>query len=76
MLVRALKVLDLFLYETIGTGIDTAALNQPGDEGCAYGRAAFDWQRLTLNLHCFAAANRSAVAAIEVIGSVAGAAWG
>jgi hypothetical protein len=47
MLVRALKVLDLFLMETIGTGIDTAALDQPGDEGCAYGRAAPDWQRLT-----------------------------
>jgi hypothetical protein len=49
MLVRALKVLDLFQKETIGTGIDTAALDQPGDEGCAYGRAAPDWQRLTLN---------------------------
>jgi hypothetical protein len=32
MLVRALKVLDYFLKETIGTGIDTAALDQPGDE--------------------------------------------
>jgi hypothetical protein len=51
MLVRALKVLDLFHNETIGTGIDTAALDQPGDEGCAYGRAAPDWQRLTPNLH-------------------------
>src|SRR5438034_8251622 len=50
MLVRALKVLDLFLKRTIGTGIDTAALDQPGDEGCAYGRAKPDWQRLTLNL--------------------------
>jgi hypothetical protein len=76
MLVRALKVLDLFLHETIGTGIDTAALNQPGDEGCAYGRAGFDWQRLTLNLHPFAATNHGPVAAIEVIASVAGAAWG
>jgi hypothetical protein len=32
MLVRALKVLDYFLSETTGTGIDTAALDQPGDE--------------------------------------------
>ena len=32
MLVRALKVLDLSLKGTIGTGIDTAALDQPGDE--------------------------------------------
>src|SRR4029077_10090402 len=45
MLVRSLKVLDLFLNETIGTGIDTAALDQPGDEGWAYGRAGPDWQR-------------------------------
>jgi hypothetical protein len=50
MLVRALKVLDLFLNGTVGTGIDTAALDQPGDEGCAYGRAAPNWQRLTRNL--------------------------
>src|ERR1700712_1225442 len=47
MLARALKVRDYFSNETIRTGIDTAALNQPGDEGCAYGRAAQDWQRLT-----------------------------
>ena len=33
MLVRALKVLNYFVIETIGTGIDTAALDQPGDEG-------------------------------------------
>jgi hypothetical protein len=32
MLVRALKVLNYFLNGTIGTGIDTAALDQPGDE--------------------------------------------
>src|SRR5882672_4750667 len=32
MLVRALKVLDYLVSETIGTGIDTAALDQPGDE--------------------------------------------
>jgi hypothetical protein len=44
MLVRALKVLDLFQKRTIGTDIDTAALDQPGDEGCAYGRAESDWQ--------------------------------
>jgi hypothetical protein len=50
MLVRALKVLDLFLNGTVGTGIDTAALDQPGDEGWAYGRAAPNWQRLTRNL--------------------------
>lgn len=45
MLVRALKVRDYFLMAIIGTDIDTAALDQPGDEGCAYGRAAPDWQR-------------------------------
>jgi len=28
-------------------GIATAALDQPGDEGCAYGRAKQDWQRWT-----------------------------
>ena len=32
MLVRALKVLNYFVIETIGTDIDTAALDQPGDE--------------------------------------------
>jgi hypothetical protein len=32
MLVRALKVLDYFRNEIIGTDIDTAALDQPGDE--------------------------------------------
>jgi hypothetical protein len=45
MLVRALKVLDYFLSETISTGIDTAALDQPGDEVGAYGRTRPDWQR-------------------------------
>jgi hypothetical protein len=45
MLVRALKVLNYFLREIIGTGIDTAALDQPGDEVRAYGRAEPDWQR-------------------------------
>ncbi len=32
MLARALKVLDYFCKVLIGTGIDTAALDQPGDE--------------------------------------------
>jgi hypothetical protein len=32
MLVRALKVLGYFVSETTSTGIDTAALDQPGDE--------------------------------------------
>jgi hypothetical protein len=41
-------VLDLFLTERIGTDIATAALDQPGDEGCAYGRAGSDWQRFKL----------------------------
>jgi hypothetical protein len=45
MLVRALKVLDYFRSETASTGIDTAALDQPGDEGWAYGRDKRDWQR-------------------------------
>jgi hypothetical protein len=45
MLVRALKVLDYFLMATTCTDIDTAALDQPGDEVCAYGRAEPDWQR-------------------------------
>jgi hypothetical protein len=44
MLVRALKVLDYFRSEIASTDIDTAALDQPGDEGCAYGRAGQDWQ--------------------------------
>src|SRR6266571_2752647 len=39
MLVRALKMLDYFLSETTSRGIATAALDQPGDEGCAYDRA-------------------------------------
>jgi hypothetical protein len=45
MLVRALKVLDYFLEDLIGTGIDTAALDQPGDEGWAYDRGRAKWQR-------------------------------
>jgi hypothetical protein len=32
MLVRALKVLNYFFTKIIGTSIDTAALDQPGDE--------------------------------------------
>jgi hypothetical protein len=45
MLVRALKVLR-FSKETdkTRTGIATAALNQPGDEACAYKRAKAFWQ--------------------------------
>jgi hypothetical protein len=35
-------VLDYFAIETIGTDIDTAALDQPGDEVRAYGRACRD----------------------------------
>jgi hypothetical protein len=45
MLVRALKVLDYFRNETTSRDIATAALDQPGDEGWAYGRAARNWQR-------------------------------
>jgi hypothetical protein len=45
MLVRALKVLGYFRNETTSTGIDTAALDQPGDEAWAYDRAEPDWQR-------------------------------
>jgi hypothetical protein len=45
MLVRALKVLDYFRKDIIGTGIDTAALDQPGDEGSAYDRGSTKWQR-------------------------------
>jgi hypothetical protein len=37
-------MLDYFANETISMGIATAALDQPGDEGCAYGRAKPDWQ--------------------------------
>jgi hypothetical protein len=44
MLVRALKVLGYFLKEITGTDIDTAALDQPGDEGSAYDRGTRNWQ--------------------------------
>src|SRR4030081_3742059 len=39
MLVRALKVLGYFLIETSSRDIATAALDQPADELCPYGRA-------------------------------------
>jgi hypothetical protein len=45
MLVRALKMLGYFRNETTRTDIDTAALDQPGDEGWAYGRGKENWQR-------------------------------
>jgi hypothetical protein len=45
MLVRALKMLDYPSNGITSMGTATAALDQPGDEGCAYGRAAADWQR-------------------------------
>jgi hypothetical protein len=38
MLVRALKVLRYFRNEIARTDIDTAALDQPGDEAGAYDR--------------------------------------
>jgi hypothetical protein len=45
MLVRALKVLRFSKEkEETRTGIATAALNQPGDEGRAYKRAMSLWQ--------------------------------
>jgi hypothetical protein len=45
MLVRALKMLGYFRNETTRMDIDTAALDQPGDEGWAYGRGKENWQR-------------------------------
>jgi hypothetical protein len=33
--------------EKVSIGVATAALNQPGDEGWAYGRRSANWQRLT-----------------------------
>jgi hypothetical protein len=38
MLVRALKMLGYFRNEIACMDTDTAALDQPGDEGWAYGR--------------------------------------
>ena len=65
MLVRALKVLDYFCKDLIGTGIDTAALDQPGDEGWAYGRAGPDWQRFNADpLVCLLRLFMAPVAAI------------
>jgi hypothetical protein len=46
MLVRALKVLDHLLWSGNRHGIDTAALDQPGDEASAYDRAEQNWQPL------------------------------
>jgi hypothetical protein len=48
MLVRALKVHGYFPEVIIGTGIDTAALDQPGDEGWAYDRGSRQWQPMNL----------------------------
>jgi hypothetical protein len=45
MLVRALKMLGYFRNETTSMDTATAALDQPGDEGWAYGRAGPNWQR-------------------------------
>ncbi|HXB81382.1 MAG TPA: hypothetical protein VNX23_28905 [Bradyrhizobium sp.] len=45
MLVRALKMLGYFRNEITSMGIATAALDQPGDEGWAYGRTTPNWQR-------------------------------
>jgi hypothetical protein len=45
MLVRALKMLGYIRNETTSMGIATAALDQPGDEGWAYGRSRPNWQR-------------------------------
>jgi hypothetical protein len=45
MLVRALKMLGYFRNEIARMVIATAALDQPGDEGWAYGRPKPNWQR-------------------------------
>jgi hypothetical protein len=45
MLVRALKMLGYFRNEIASMDIDTAALDQPGDEFWAYGRPKRNWQR-------------------------------
>jgi hypothetical protein len=52
MLVRALKVLDYFSKEITGTDIDTAALDQPGDEGWAYDRGTRNWQLMNRGRGC------------------------
>jgi len=46
MLARALKVRDYLPNGGNRHGIDTAALDQPGDEASAYGRAGQKWQPL------------------------------
>src|SRR5437868_10973931 len=43
---RALKVLDYLPCGINRHGIDTAALDQPGDEASAYDRAEQNWQPL------------------------------
>jgi len=53
MLVRALKVLGYFRNEIASTGIDTAALDQPGDEGALMAETneignAEPWNRIPL----------------------------
>src|SRR5579863_4299011 len=45
MLVRALKVLGFSADAPTRTATATAALDQPGDEGGAYGRSGRKWQR-------------------------------
>jgi hypothetical protein len=45
LLVRALKVQRFSEWETLHENIATAALNQPGDEGRAYGRRKAILQR-------------------------------
>src|SRR3954447_12962485 len=52
MLARALKVLDYPPNSSYRHGIDTAALDQPGDEASAYGRAGQKWQPLNRTEPC------------------------
>src|SRR5881409_1343266 len=52
MLARALKVLDYLPNGGNRHGIDTAALDQPGDEASAYGRAGQKWQPLNRTEPC------------------------
>jgi hypothetical protein len=40
-------MLDFSRMEKIGIDVATAALDQPGGEGSAYGRGTGNWQRLT-----------------------------
>jgi len=39
-------------FDKTRTVIDTAALDQPGDEGRAYGRTSSFWQRWTVKSAC------------------------